>query len=206
MKKDSPTRLFLVRHGEVDGAGEALHGHVDVPLTVRGTAQMEGAAAFLAREPLCAVYASDLQRARVGAEVVARVHGLDPVVDPALRELDMGAWDGRPMADLWAEHRRELEAWWTDLEGFRLPGGESLADLRARVQPALDRALARHRGRTLCVVAHGGVNRVVLFAAMGLPLQQFHRVAQDYGCVNRIDYYPDGRVVVGCVNAVPALG
>ena len=203
MREVSPTRLFLVRHGEVEGAGAVLHGHVDVPLTVRGTAQMERASARLAREPVAAVYASDLQRARVGAGIVARPHGLTPVVDPAFRELDMGAWDGRPMAELWAEHRRDLEAWWADLEGFRLPGGESLADLKARVQPVLDRALARHRARTLCVVAHGGVNRVVLFAALGLPLQQFHRVAQDYGCVNRVDYYPDGRVVVGCVNEVP---
>ncbi len=206
MRKGSPTRLFLVRHGEVDGAGKALHGHVDVPLTARGTAQMQQAAARLADEPVAAVYASDLQRARIGAEIVARPHGLTPVVDPALRELDMGTWDGRPMADLWADSRRELEAWWADLEGFRLPGGESLADLRARVQPVVDRAVARHRGQTLCVVAHGGVNRVVLFAALGLALQQFHRVAQDYGCVNRIDYYPDGRTVVGCVNEVPPTG
>ncbi|GAB4264916.1 MAG: alpha-ribazole phosphatase [Deferrisomatales bacterium] len=195
-----PTRLFLVRHGEVDGQG-VLHGHVDVPLTPRGVAQMEAAARALEGEPLAALYCSDLVRSRRGAEIIAGGRGVAVRPDPAFRELDMGRWDGRPFAELWAEEPDGLRAWWADLEGFTLPGGESMAQLRERVRAALDAVLARHRGETLCLVAHGGVNRAILFDALGLPLARFHALAQDYGCLNLVEYHADGNAVVRLVNA-----
>jgi len=198
----SPTRLHLLRHGDVGGDG-VLHGHVDVALTPRGIEQMEQAARRLAGEPLAAVYASDLSRAREGAAAVARARGLPVREDPAFRELHMGRWDDRPYREVWREEPALLEAWWADLEGFVLPGGESLAQLRARVLPALRSVLARHPGETLCLVAHGGVNRVILFDALGLPLGRFHSLAQDYGCLNLVEYYPDGRSVVRLVNGCP---
>jgi broad specificity phosphatase PhoE len=198
-----PTRLHLLRHGDVGGEG-VLHGHVDVALTSRGEAQMERAARRLAEEPLTAVYASDLARAREGAAAVARARGLPVREDPAFRELHMGRWDARPYREVWRDEPALLEAWWADLEGFVLPGGESLAQLRDRVLPALRAVLARHPGETICLVAHGGVNRVILFDALGLPLGRFHSLAQDYGCLNLVEYYPDGRSVVRLVNECPA--
>lgn len=194
-----PTLLYLVRHGEVEGEGN-LHGQVDVALTARGVAQAEAVAARLAGEPLAAVYCSDLSRARRGAELVARGRGLTPTPDPAFRELHMGAWDGRPFAELREAAGEGLAAWWADLEGYVLPGGESLAGLRARVLAALEGVLARHAGEAVCLVAHGGVNRVVLFDALGLPLSHYHRLAQDYGCLNVIEYFPDGARLVRLVN------
>ena len=194
-----PTRLFLVRHGEVEGEG-ALHGHVDVALTPRGVAQAEAVAERLRAEPLCAVYASDLRRSLRGAELVAAHHGLAVAVDPAFRELHMGEWDGRAFRELWETDRARLEAWWADLEGYVLPGGESLAILRRRVLEALCSLLGRHAGRTVCLVAHGGVNRVILFETLGLPLACYHRVAQDYGCVNLLEWHPDGNGLVRLIN------
>ncbi|MHB8766169.1 MAG: histidine phosphatase family protein [Deferrisomatales bacterium] len=194
-----PTRLYLVRHGEVEGQGH-LHGHVDVALTPRGLEQLERVAERLAGEPLAAVYCSDLQRSRRGAEAVARGRGIDPEPDQAFRELDMGDLDGRPMEELWTGERALLQSWWDDLEAFVLPGGESLGQLRSRVLGAFGRLLARHAGESFCLVAHGGVNRVILFEAMGLPLAHYHRVAQEYGCLNLVEYYPGGKAVVRLVN------
>ena len=194
-----PTRLFLIRHGEVEGDG-ALHGHVDVALTARGLAQLDAVAERLAGEPLAAVYCSDLSRAARGAEVLARDRGIAVRADPAFRELDMGRWDGAPFQTVLREEGDLVRAWWADLEGFTLPGGESLGGLRERVLPALDRLLARHPGETVALVAHGGVNRVILFQALGLGLARFHSVAQDYGCVNLLEFYPDGTAVVRLVN------
>lgn len=196
----TPTRLFLVRHGEVPGEG-VLHGHVDVALTPRGVSQMARVAERLAAEPLAAVYASDLSRARDGAAAVARGRDLAVKEDPAFRELHMGRWDARSFRELWREERSLVQAWWADLEGFAVPGGESLAGLRDRVLPALRACLARHAGESVCLVAHGGVNRVILFDALGLPLGRFHALAQDYGCLNLVEYFPDGNAVVRLVNA-----
>ncbi|MBE0618892.1 MAG: histidine phosphatase family protein, partial [Proteobacteria bacterium] len=195
----TPTRLFVVRHGDVGGEG-VLHGHVDVDLTPLGVRQMERVAERLAPEPLAAVLASDLSRSRTGAAAVARGRGLAVEEDPAFRELHMGRWDARSFRELWQEERRLVEAWWRDLEGFIVPDGESLAQLRDRVLPPLRAALARHLGQTLCLVAHGGVNRVILFDALGLPLARFHSLAQDYGCLNLVEYFPDGAAVVRLVN------
>ncbi|MFU8856793.1 MAG: histidine phosphatase family protein [Deferrisomatales bacterium] len=199
MPHPAPTRLFLVRHGEVFGEG-VLHGHVDVALTPRGRQQMEAVAQRLAGEDLAAVYCSDLSRAREGARAVASPRGLPVREDPAFRELHLGRWDDRSFAVLWREERELLERWRADLEGFVVPGGESLSQLRARVLPSLEAALGRHPGRSLCLVAHGGVNRVILFEALGVPLARFHSVAQEYACLNQIDYHPDGRSIVRLVN------
>ena len=69
-------------------------------------------------------------------------------------------------------------------------------ELGARVLPALDGLAARHRGQAICLVAHGGVNRVILSDAMGLPIENFFRIEQDYGCLNLIDCFEDGKVVM----------
>jgi broad specificity phosphatase PhoE len=60
--------------------------------------------------------------------------------------------------------------------------------------------LARHKGETICLVAHGGVNRVILFDALGLALSRYYAVSQDYGCLNRLRYFEDGATVVDLVN------
>ena len=201
--RDVPTRILLIRHGSVGGDG-VLHGHVDVPLTAQGRAEAEALARGLAGEPLAAVYCSDLCRARETAEILARRHdGLSVTAEPALRELHMGRWDGRPVRELLAEDGERLRKWWADLETFRIPGGESLSDLAARAVPAFDRIVARHPGETVAVVAHGGTNRVILFRYLGIPLSRFHVLAQDPACLNRIAVYPDGNAVVEAVNARP---
>ena len=177
-----------------------LHGHVDVALTERGQRQLAAVAERLSEEPFAAVYCSDLQRARSGAEQVAAGRGIPVVEDPAFRELDMGRWDGRVMAELWREERDGLQEWWDDLVGFTLPGGESLGTMRRRVLPALDRLVAQHCGETVALVAHGGTNRVILFEALGMDLARFHALAQDYACVNLLEYFPGGNTVVRLVN------
>lgn len=197
--RDTPTRVLLIRHGSVGGDG-VLHGHVDVPLTEQGRAQAERLARRLAAEPLAAVYASDLQRARETAEILAGPQGLSVVEEPALRELHMGRWDGRPIRELLEREGVLLRRWWKELESFRIPEGESLADLAARAVPAFERIVARHRGETVAVVAHGGTNRVILFRYLGIPLARFHALAQDPACLNRLVLYPDGNTVVELVN------
>ncbi len=161
---------------------------------------MAAVAERLAGEDLAAVYSSDLSRAREGARAVAHPKGLAVGVEPAFRELHMGRWDDRRFRELWREERPLLEKWNEDLEGFVVPGGESLAQLRDRVLPSLGALLARHPGQAVCLVAHGGVNRVILFDALGLSLARFHSLAQDYGCLNLVEYFPDGRAIVRLVN------
>lgn len=203
MLSDRPeTTLWLLRHGEPEGAGRLLGRYTDPPLSELGVEQATEAAKQLANEPITAFYASDLKRSVQTAEIVASSFSLKVEQVPELAELDMGRWGGQDMATIWAEESEEMRRWWNDLEHCPTPGGESLAQLRERVIPAFQALLERHAGETVCLVAHGGVNRVILFEVMGVALKQFHVVAQDHSCRNQILFFQDGKSVVNLLNAV----
>jgi len=199
-----PTRLYLIRHGQVaDGHTDRYHGHNDVDLSDVGLRQYENLAAYLQPVPLSAVYSSDLRRTRIGAEMLAAGRGLTPTPCPEFRELCFGVWEGLTLTEIKERYPQELEARFRDLANFRIPGGESLTDVQARVLPKLRELLRRHPGQSLALVAHAGVNRVILCDALNLPLEHLFRLDQAYGCLNIIDYFPDFtlvRLINGGVN------
>jgi|UniRef100_A0A7C5AM71 alpha-ribazole phosphatase len=191
-----PTRLYLVRHGQVaDGHTHRYHGHNDIGLSPQGRRQLEKLAAELAAVPLAAVYASDLTRSREGAHILCRGRGIAPETVPEFREIHFGVWEGLTFSEIAQRYPRELQARFRDLATYRIPGGESLMDVRNRVLPKLNEILARHEGQRVALVAHAGVNRVILSEALGLPLAHLFRLEQGYGCLNIIDYLPDFTVV-----------
>lgn len=191
-----PTRLYLMRHGQVaDGHTDRYHGHNDIGLSPQGVRQLERLAAELAAVSLAAVYASDLTRSRQGAEIICHGRDLRPEAVPHFREIHFGVWEGLTFSEIAARYPQELQARLQDLAAYRIPGGESLLDVRARVLPKLKEILARHEGQAVALVAHAGVNRVILAEALGLPLTHLFRLDQAYGCLNIIDYLPDFTVV-----------
>jgi alpha-ribazole phosphatase len=192
----TPTRLYLVRHGQVaDGHTDLYHGNNDVGLSPNGVRQLEELAAQLTAVPLAGIYASDLTRALTGAEIISRGRNLAPQTIPEFREVHFGAWEGLSFAEIAARYPAELEARFRDLTSFRIPGGESLLDVSSRVLPRLGDLIADHPQEALIIVAHAGVNRVILSEALGLPLDHLFRLDQNYGCLNVIDYFPDMAVV-----------
>lgn len=193
------TRIHLIRHGEVEGAGR-YNGQRDAALTPRGVEQYHLLKPRLDPDRIGACYTSDLTRTVRGGEILGSYLGVEPVKVPQLRELDCGAWVGMSVAEICAQRPDEWAARLADLVNFRAPGGESLKDLAARVLPALAGIVERHRGEEVLVVAHGGVNRVVLTDAIGAPLSSLFRIEQSYCCLNVIDYYADGNNVVLLAN------
>ncbi len=198
------TRLYLIRHGQVVNHHEyRYNGHFDVDITPTGVLQMDRLAAFLSTHPIDAMYSSDLQRAVKGARIIGTSLGLEPVKVHALRELHLGRWEGLTREEAAERFPEEAGFRFKDLATDKVKGGESLLDLRARVLPALKEIMGRHRGKKVCIVAHGGVNRVILSEAMGLPIENFFRIEQDYGCLNVIDFFDDGTEVVKLLNGGP---
>lgn len=196
------TRLFLIRHGQVEGHEEKRYnGQTNVPLTGYGRRQLESVAGRLAGVPLDAVWSSDLDRCRYGAEQLAATRGLDVVYRPALRELHVGEWEGRTWRELKTACPAEWQARLDDIVHYRVPGGESFLDVALRVRGELVRLLAAHHGENVALVAHGGVNRIILLDALGAPLDRVFCLEQDYACLNVIDYFAEGRRTVRLVNA-----
>lgn len=195
------TRIYLIRHGEVEGASTPRYnGHVDVSLSERGVAQYHALKPRLAAAGITACYSSDLKRCRTGAEIFGEYLGLEPVFDPALRELNIGVWEGMTWAEIQERWPHEWQSRLADIVNYRVPGGENLLDLEARIMPAIEGIVERHRGENVLVVAHGGANRVVLLNAIGAPLSTLFNIEQNYCGFNIIDYFEDGNRVVKLLN------
>lgn len=196
------TRIYLLRHGETANYNGVFkyNGHYDVDVTKPGMRQLARQADRLKNQPISAVYSSDLTRALRGAGIIASAHNLEVVQDRRLREIHAGRWEGLSVAEVRAKFGGELETRFDDIVNYRVKGGgENLPDVRERARKALAEITERHRGEELALVAHGGINRIILCDALGLDLENILRIEQDFGCLNIIDYY-DGTAVVRLVN------
>lgn len=183
-----PTLIYLLRHGEVEGAEtRRFIGHLDVPLSPVGEKQCAWQAERLRAVPLAALFASDLRRARRSAEIIGAPHGLAPTIVPALREMDMGRWDGLTAGEIRAREPEAFADWMARVGEFPFPGGESVPALLARVAPAFDAIARAHAGRAVCIVAHGGPNRALLCRALGVPLGRLLVFGQDYGALTVLE-------------------
>lgn len=192
----APTRLYLMRHGQVaDGHTHLYHGHNDVDLSPTGIRQCEAVAAYLQDIPLAGVYSSDLTRTRRGAEIIARGRQVPVESYPEFREVHFGVWEGLSFQEIMERYPEELQQRFQDLANFRIPGGESLQDLKARALPKLQELIRRHAGEAFLLVAHAGINRVILCEALHLDLQYIFHLDQAYAGLSIIDYYPDLAVV-----------
>lgn len=188
--------LVLTRHGLTDRSvpDQHLGQRIDVSLNEAGRRQAAALAARLAGIPFDAVVTSPLFRARETAEILAP--GRAVVADPRLRELDYGAWEGRPVAEVLATDGPARRAWEAAPDTERCPGGESGADVAARVTGFLDDLLAEQRHwyareafraategvgvsaepeRLVLVVAHSTLNRILLSVALGTDLGAYRR-------------------------------
>ncbi len=197
------TWIYLVRHGSVVGAEtRRFVGHLDVPLSPLGEAEMERLAARLAGVPLAAVYASDLGRSRRSAEIIARPHRLTPRIVPDLREMAMGRWEGLTADEIHAREPDAFRDWMARVGDFPFPEGESVPDLVARVWPAFEGIATTHAGERVAVVAHGGTNRAILCRALGLPLDRLLAFGQDYAALSLLEWRGD-RSVLHVLNQTP---
>jgi len=186
-------RIYLVRHGQVKGYEDIpIYGHTDVGLTETGLLQLDKMAERLRLAELGAIYASDLKRAVTGARQISCYHNVPVHFLPELREMYFGEWEGYTLGQIIQDYPEEMEKRKNDPSHFACPGGgESISRLSDRVMPAYERIRAQEAGKDIVIVAHGGVNRVILSHALGLDLSRVFNIHQDYGCLNIIDYFPD---------------
>ncbi len=184
----SSTTMILARHGATAAnlsRPYILQGQgVDLPLDPLGVEQAEALARVLSPEKIHAAYCSPLVRARDTAERASRAHGLTPIVVSEITEANAGHWEGKSWDDIcqhWPEERRLHDE---DPAANGYPNGETFADVRDRVVPAMEKIAARHRGETVLVVAHNVVNRAALAHWLNLPIKYSRRLPQNNAAFN----------------------
>ena len=167
------TSIILCRHGETDWNTQGRYqGRTDVPLNARGREQARALAFRLSDERVDVVYSSTLERAYDTALAIAKMHGLEVRRDPRLDEIDQGSWEGLRRDEIALRHPNELAAWQHHPIDLRLPGGETLEEVRLRVRSALDDMMLLHEGKVICLVAHSVSMAIVKHELQGLSLRE----------------------------------
>jgi broad specificity phosphatase PhoE len=171
-------RLIVARHGETfNNVEDRFTGQSDVPLSSTGERQALALGAYLAGERLDVIVSSDLQRALITAQAVARYHALPVEEDSRLRELSLGKWEGKTPAEVQVTEPDALLRWRADPSTSAPEGGETLIQFRARIVYALDDWYGRYPDGTVLWVAHAGLIGVLVCHMLGIDLNrrwQFH--------------------------------
>ena len=192
------TVLYLIRHGQtVGGETKRYKGSIDEPLSERGIAQIREVSAFIAKKTeLSAVYCSGLSRALKSAEIIAGPYGVKPMIIHDLRERSFGLWEGMTFSEIKDLYPAEFEAWASNPLSHSPVNGENTLEVYDRTVRALDLIINKHDASggnsgtdNIAIVAHGGVNRIILCHLMGVPLENFFRIEQDYAAVNIIEFW-----------------
>jgi probable phosphoglycerate mutase len=194
------TLTHLLRHGQTEHTPERrFSGSSDLPLSELGRGEARAAALSLKDRGIDVVVSSPLQRCRETAQAAAEVLGLPVEVDEDLRELDFGEWEGLTRDEAVARSPLALRRFFgaTDV---RAPGGESIADVSARVARARQRILQKHAGQTVLVVSHVTPIKLLLAAALGTGDDVVHRVFLEAASVCTVAWSSDGRTSVRLVN------
>lgn len=167
------TTIYLVRHAEAEGnLYRIAQGHYNGIITPRGYQQLAALKKRFEAVQIDAVYSSDLFRARTTARAIYEPKGLEVQLDEQLREVNMGSWEGRTWQELTMEDPRQMYNFNRDLSQWEIEGGESVAHARDRMITALKRIAKANEGKTVAVVSHGAVLRIVLGSLQGLSLQE----------------------------------
>ncbi|WP_300730188.1 alpha-ribazole phosphatase family protein [Pseudomonas sp.] len=172
--------LDLLRHGETE-LGGGLRGSLDDALTELGWAQMREAVKD--GGPWDRIVSSPLQRCAAFARELGDALKLSVQFEKGLQELHFGAWEGRSAAELMETDADALGQFWADPYSFTPPQGEPVAAFSARVLASVTRLQQAHSGERVLVVCHGGVMKLLLAQARGLPREQLLQVTVANGAL-----------------------
>ena len=189
------TDLLIVRHGEsaparADAPAPTVDGHSDPELAPEGREQAERLGERLAHEAIDAIYVTTLQRTVQTAAPLAKRLGLEPTVEPDLREIHLGEWEGVAFRKYVAERHPIAVQMLAEQRWDLIPGAESNEQFATRVRRGLDRIIAAHPGQRVVVVVHGGVIGQIIGLVTGTS--PFTFIGADNASISQIVAMPAG--------------
>ena len=197
--------IYLIRHGEIlQSEPRRFVGQRDLPLTEHGREQISRLSDALVPYCIDKVVCSPLSRCVESAGILCTRFGGVPDVLPNLREIFLGEWEGLTVDEVRDRFPGCYEARGMNLAGFRPQGGESFVDLLNRAWPSFETIVNGPYDR-VAVVAHSGVNRIILCRILDIPLGNLLRLEQHYGCLNVIHHDKVG-FQVGSINSCLFFG
>jgi broad specificity phosphatase PhoE len=188
---DSPTRLYLIRHGEVE---ERYHrvfgGRIDMNLSALGQEQAGALANYLQKVPFDAIFASPMRRVQQTLQRLVEYQTRAPAILEQLREVDFGVWTGLAWEEIDGRFGISAYEWLQQLEQGLISEAEPLSVFRQRIEAAVQTILEGRSGQTIAVVCHGGVIRMILAVLLQLPLSKMAGFDFEYASLTILDWLP----------------
>lgn len=200
---ESPTRLVLVRHGEVEAQYHRVFGgRIDMELSPFGHEQAEALADYLQRIPFQAIYSSPMKRVQQTlSQLIARQNRL-PMILSDLREVDFGVWTGLSWEEVKERYHVSAFEWLEQLEQGSISQAESVTAFRDRVDQALKTILTDNPEKSIAVICHGGVIRMMLSLLLDLPLKRMASFDIEYASISIVNWLPS-KAEVELLNFTP---
>jgi broad specificity phosphatase PhoE len=182
------TTILLVRHGQTEwNRNERFRGRFDLSLNEKGLDQAERTADRISKAwKLAAVYSSPLSRAMKTAEIIAQPHSVEVLPDSGLIDIDYGEWQGLTPSEVGERWPRQYDCWMNNPAESKIPGGESLLEVRARAMDFFTETAKNHVNQTVLLVSHTVVIRLLLLSVLGIGVQAFWRLGQEPCALNVI--------------------
>ncbi len=189
------TLNFIIHHTQNNSLSHKQNYLIDIH---DSASSMEGEKALLR-----AIYCSPLSRAVSSAEIIARPFALKPIALLNLTERNFGIWEGMTYLEIKEKYPLEFDKWANNPLIYSPPDGESTLEVRDRVIKVVEGIIKNHQknNENIAIVAHGGVNRIILCHYLGIPLENIFRIEQDHAAVNIIEFW-DRYPVVKLINGV----
>jgi broad specificity phosphatase PhoE len=200
---NSPTRLYLLRHGEVEARYHRVFGgKIDMELSPLGHEQVKALADYFQRHPPHVMYASPMKRVQQTLAPLAQWTNLKPFILHGLREVDFGVWTGLSWEQVYERFKVSAFDWLNQLELGSIAEAESTADFRARVDESLRQILRHSPNKEIAVIAHGGTIRMLLALILDLPFAKMSAFDIEYASITRIKIAAD-KTEVELLNFTP---
>lgn len=153
----------MIRHGEIpSNVNKVYAGRSPETLTARGLRQAKEVSEKLKRYEVNALYSSPIQRALQTARILGDRIGLEPEVNNAFRELEMGPWEGMSEMDIEKKNPEEWVLWNKNPAELKLAGRETLDDLLQRVLAGVRKISHEREGHNVVIVTHVAIIRVLM--------------------------------------------
>jgi broad specificity phosphatase PhoE len=180
------TQIILVRHGQTAwNREERFRGHADIPLDETGFAQAQAVAGRIALQwKPDVIYAGPLSRTLQTAQPTADLFHLTVHPDPNLMDVDCGDWQGFSPDEVRAKWTTEYDTYLHAPLHFQFPNGESLEAARLRAFQRVHELVEEHSGKTIMLVSHTALNRLILLSVLGMNSSGLWRMRQDTCAIN----------------------
>ena len=195
-------KIFIVRHGQTSGnRARKYFGITDIELNEEGIIQAGLISKRLERENICRIYSSNLKRAFKTAEIIAKPHKINVESKKDLMEINFGDWEGLSFQEIQKSYPHEFSKWQNNIMDFTIPHGESVLELKKRVELAFSEILNSAVENNVVIVTHGGPIRVILSKILSPNALEttFWKIKQDNASLNIIENM-DNTQIISLVN------